>query len=158
ATAKTFRPIGDKVMAMGTRCHQSAMFIVYESPIQIFSGNPSQGLLEPEFMKLVGSIPTVWDTTIVIDAKLGDYIITARKKGDDWFIGAMCDWSPRELSVELPFLEIGNYRATLLEDGVNADRYASDYKLSKRKVSKSDKIPVKMAPGGGFIMRLQKEK
>ena len=158
ATAKTFRPIGDKVMAMGTRCHQSAMFIVYESPIQIFSGNPSQGLLEPEFMKLVGSIPTVWDTTIVIDAKLGDYIITARKKGDDWFIGAMCDWSPRELSVELPFLEIGNYQATLLEDGVNADRYASDYKLSKRKVSKSDKIPVKMAPGGGFIMRLQKEK
>lgn len=158
ATAKTFRPIGDKVMAMGTRCHQSAMFIVYESPIQIFSGNPSQGLLEPEFMKLVGSIPTVWDTTIVIDAKLGDYIITARKKGDDWFIGAMCDWSPRELSVELPFLEIGNYQATLLEDGVNADRYASDYKLSKRKVSKSDKIPVKMAPGGGFIMRLQKDK
>ena len=158
ATAKTFRPIGDKVMAMGTRCHQSAMFIIYESPIQIFSGNPSQGLLEPEFMELLGSIPTVWDTTIVIDAILGDYIITARKKGNDWFIGAMCDWTPRELLVELPFLESGKYKATVLEDGINADRFASDYKLSDRMVSKSDRIPIKMAPGGGFIMRLQKEK
>ncbi len=158
ATAKTFRPIGDKVMAMGTRSHQSAMFIIYESPIQIFSGNPSQGLLEPEFMELLGSIPTVWDTTIVIDAILGDYIITARKKGNDWFIGAMCDWTPRELLLELPFLESGNYKATVLEDGINADRYASDYKLSDRMVSKSDRIPIKMAPGGGFIMRLQQEK
>ncbi|MGZ8554550.1 MAG: glycoside hydrolase family 97 catalytic domain-containing protein, partial [Chitinophagaceae bacterium] len=74
ATAKTFRPIGEKVMAQGTRCHQAAMFIVYESPIQIFSGNPSQGLLEPAFMELLGSIPTTWDTTIVLDGKLGDYI------------------------------------------------------------------------------------
>ncbi len=93
ATAKTFRPIGEKVMSIGTRCQQAAMFIVYESPMQIFAGNPSQGLLEPQFMELLGSIPTTWDTTIVVDGKIGDYIITARRKGDDWFIGAMTDWT-----------------------------------------------------------------
>jgi alpha-glucosidase len=157
ATAKTFRPIGDKVMAPGTRCHQAAMFIVYESPIQIFSGNPSQGLLEPTFMELLGSIPATWDTTVVLDGKVGDYIITARKKGIDWFVGAMTDWTPRELTINLSFLDEGYYEATLCEDGVNADRYASDYKLTNRKFSKTDSYTIKMAPGGGFILRLQKK-
>ena len=109
ATAKTFRPIGDKVMSQGTRCHQAAMFVVYESPISIFAGNPSQGLLEPAFMSLLGSIPTVWDTTIVIDGRVGDYIITARKKNNEWFIGAMTDWTRRELKLDLSFLPNGEY-------------------------------------------------
>ena len=157
ATAKTFRPIGDKVMSMGTRCHQAAMFIVYESPIQVFSGNPSQGLLEPDFMELVGSIPTTWDTTIVIDGKVSDYIITARKKGSDWFIGAMTDWSARELSFDLSFLDDGNYEATICKDGLNADRYPSDYVLEKREFSKSSPVAFKMETGGGYLMRIRKK-
>lgn len=156
ATAKTFRPVADKVMAPGTRCHQAAMFIVFESPIQLFSGNPSQGLLEPTFMQLLGSIPTTWDTTIVLDGKVGDYIVTARKKGDDWFIGAMTDWTARELSIPLSFLDAGGYEATICEDGINADRYASDYKLTRATISGTDSYKIRMAPGGGFILRLQK--
>ncbi|MEP7376594.1 MAG: glycoside hydrolase family 97 protein [Chitinophagaceae bacterium] len=157
ATAKTFRPIGEKVMAPGTRCHQAAMFIVYESPIQIFSGNPSQGLLEPGFMELLGSIPTTWDTTIVLDGKVGDYIVTARKKGDDWFLGAMTDWTERELNIDLSFLDEGEYKATICEDGVNADRYASDYKLSNKAVTRTARLKIKMAPGGGYVLKLQKK-
>ena len=158
ATSKTFRPIGDKVMAPGTRCHQAAMFVVYESPIQIFSGNPSQGLLEPSFMELIGSIPTTWDTTIVMDGKVGDYIVTARKKGSDWFIGAMTDWTGRELVFDLSFLDDGIYTATICEDGINADRYPSDYKLFAADISKQAKLKINMAPGGGYIMRLRKKK
>jgi alpha-glucosidase len=157
ATTKTFRPIGDKVMSIGTRCNQAAMFIVYESPIQIFSGNPSQGLLEPSFMELLGSIPTTWDTTIVLDGKVGDYIVTARKKGTDWFIGAMTDGTARELTVDLSFLEEGVYEGTICEDGINADRYASDYKLSNRQIIKKEPIKINMAPGGGYVLRLQKK-
>ena len=149
ATAKTFRPIGEKVMSIGTRCQQAAMFIVYESPMQIFAGNPSQGLLEPQFMELLGSIPTTWDTTIVLDGKLGDYIVTARRKGDDWFIGAMTDWTPRDLNIKLDFLDGENYMAVVCEDGINADKYASDYTLSARMVKKGEAINIKMAPGGG---------
>lgn len=155
ATAKTFRPIGDKVMAMGTRMHQAAMFIVYESPIQLFSGNPSQGWLEPDFMELVGSIPTTWDTTIVIDGRLGDYIITARRKGRDWFIGGMTDWTQREITIPLPFLENGKYNTVICEDGINADRYPSDYLLRQGEISNSDSLRISMAPGGGFVMRLR---
>lgn len=157
ATTKTFRPIGDKVMSLGTRCHQAAMFIVYESPIQLFSGNPSQGLLEPSFMDLLGSVPTTWDTTIVLDGKVGDYIVTARKKGNDWFVGAMTDWSARDLTVDLFFLEEGDYEAAICEDGINADRYPSDYKLSTIQVSKTTTTKIKMAAGGGYIMRLKKK-
>ena len=158
ATSKHFVPIGDKVMSPGTRCHQAAMFVVYESPIQIFSGNPSQGLLEPSFMELIGSIPTTWDTTIVLDAKVGDYIVTARKKGTDWFVGAMTDWTARELSLDLSFLGEGIYEATICEDGINADRYASDYKLLNRQITKRESLKINMAPGGGYVLRLLKKK
>jgi alpha-glucosidase len=156
-TAKTFRPIGDKVMSIGTRCHQAAMFVVYESPIQIFSGNPSQGLLEPRFMELIGSVPTVWDTTIVLEGKIGDYIITARKKGNDWFIGGMTDWTSRTFSVPLSFLDEGEYEAVICEDGINADRYASDYTLQTANAGMKSTLQVKMAPGGGYLVRLRKK-
>jgi hypothetical protein len=157
ATAKTFRPIAEKVMSIGTRCQQAAMFIVYESPMQIFAGNPSQGLLEPQFMELLGSILTTWDTTIVLDGKLGDYIVTARRKGDDWFIGAMTDWTPRDLNIKLDFLNGENYMAVICEDGINADKYASDYILSGRMVKKGEAINIRMAPGGGLVIRLRKQ-
>ncbi len=157
ATQKTFRPISEKVMSMGTRCHQAAMFVVYESPITIFSGNPSQGMMEPRFMELLGSIPTVWDTTIVLDGKIGDYIITARKKGNDWYIGAMTDWTGRELSIDLSFLDEGNYIAEICEDGINADRYPSDYSIKTQAVNKKATRSIKMAPGGGYLMRLKKQ-
>jgi alpha-glucosidase len=157
ATARTFRPIADKVMSMGTRCHQAAMFVVYESPVQFFSGNPSQGLLEPAFMELVGSIPTTWDTTIVVDGKVGDYIITARKKDEDWFVGAMTDWSAREFLLDLSFLGNGNYEAMICEDGLNADRYASDYSLHSKIVTRETALALKLAPGGGYVLRLRKK-
>ena len=158
ATPKTFRPVSEKVMTIGTRCQQAAMFIIYESPIQLFSGNPSQALMEPAFMELLGSIPTTWDTTTVIDGKVGDYIITARKKGNDWFVGAMTDSAARDLKIDLSFLDDGKYEATICEDGINADRYPSDYKISKSILSKINSLPIKMAPGGGYIVRLQKNK
>lgn len=158
ATKKTFRPIEEKVMAPGTRCHQLAMFVVYDSPMQIFSGNPSQGFMEPAFMELLGSIPTVWDETKIIDGKVGEYIITARKKGDKWFIGSMSNWQPRELKLSLDFLDASStYSATICEDGINADRYASDYTINERKLTGKDSLTIKLAPGGGFMMRLKKQ-
>jgi len=157
ATRQTFKPIAEKVMSWGTRCQQLAMFIVYESPMQFFSGNPSQGFSEPAFMDLMGSIPTTWDDTKVLDAKVGDYIVTARKKNNDWYIGAMTDLTPRELSITLPFLEDAGYDATICEDGINADRYASDYRLYTKTVTKNEPLTIKMAPGGGYVIRLKKK-
>jgi alpha-glucosidase len=157
-TKLQFRPIGQKVMSQGTRCHQLAMFVVYDSPIQIFSGNPSQGLMEPEFMKLLGSIPTVWDETKIMDAQVSDYIITARKKDNAWFIGGMTDWTSREFSLPLEFLDSGDYDAELCSDGINAETYPSDYILRNFTFKKGEPLKIKMASGGGFVLRLIKKK
>jgi alpha-glucosidase len=152
ATKHTFRPISEKVMAMGTRMHQAAMFVVYESPIQIFSGNPSQGLMEPEFMELLGRIPTVWDETIVLDGKVGEYIVVARKKDNVWYIGGMTNWEGRTVEVDLSFLPDGDYDAVVAADGINADRYASDYTIVKRPVNRKSPVEITMAQGGGFLI------
>lgn len=157
ATKKTFRPIEDKVMSQSTRCHQLAMFVVYDSPMQIFSGNPSQGWLEPKFMELLGSLPTTWDDTKVLDAKVGKYIITARKKGDNWYIAGMSNWDARDVTIPLNFLKDGNYVATICKDGVNADRYASDYILENGTITKDKTMQMHMASGGGFLIRLMKQ-
>jgi alpha-glucosidase len=158
ATKEQFRPINKKVMSQGTRCHQLAMFVVYDSPIQIFSGNPSQGLKEPEFMQLMGDIPTTWDETKILDAKVSDYIITARKKGDDWFIGGMTDWTERSFDLPLDFLSDGEYEARLCRDGVNAANYPSDYLIEKLAFNNKSVLKIPMAPGGGFVLRLTKKK
>lgn len=157
ATKTTFRPIGEKVMSMGTRMHQAAMFVVYESPIQLFSGNPSQGLMEPKFMELIGSIPTVWDETIVLDGKVGEYILTARKKNDTWYIGGMTNWTGRALEVDFSFLGDGEYEATLAQDGLNADRYPSDYTITNQSVNKTTKLSVTMSKGGGFVAVIKRK-
>jgi alpha-glucosidase len=158
ATKEQFKPINKKVMSQGTRCHQLSMFVVYESPIQIFSGNPSQGLMEPAFMNLLGDIPTTWDETKILEAKVSDYIITARKKGEDWYIGGMTDWTAREFNLRLEFLDDGMYEATLCTDGVNAENYPSDYIIKQSSFDKKVPINIKMAAGGGFVLKLSKKK
>jgi len=157
ATKAQFRPIWGKVMSQGTRCHQLAMFVVYDNPLQIFSGNPSQGYIESKFMELLGSIPTTWDTTMILDAKVSDYIITARRKGEEWFIGGMTDWSSRNFTIPLDFLSEGNYEATVCDDGINSDRYPSDYSIKIFEATNKDSIQIQMASGGGYLLRLRKK-
>ncbi len=158
ATQKGFRQIEGMVMSQGTRCHQLAMFVVYDNPMQLFAGNPSQAWMEPEFMELLGSIPTTWDETYIIDGKVGKYIVTAREKKLNWFIGGMSDWSARDIDIKFDFLDEGaSYKATICKDGVNADRYAADYLLSGTTIKKNDSIKVHLAPGGGFLIKLEKQ-
>ncbi|MFD1142365.1 glycoside hydrolase family 97 protein [Larkinella insperata] len=157
ATKDQFRPIAGKVMSQGTRCHQLAMFLVYDSPLPIFSGNPSQALLEPRFMEFLGGFPTTYDETRILDAQLGDYIVTARRKGQDWYIAGMTDWTARDLTLRLDFLPMGEYEAVRCADGPNADRNPVDYQFSTQTVRPRDSLPVHLAPGGGFVVRLRRK-
>ncbi len=143
-------------MSMGTRCHQLAMYVVYESPLQMLADNPSNYLTEPDFVEFMSSIPVVWDETIVLDAKVSDYIILARRSGNDWYVGAMTDGESREFSFKFDFLEDGNYKMEFYRDGINADNYASDYMFESRNVTNSDEIIIKMAPGGGWTAKIHK--
>jgi alpha-glucosidase len=153
-----FRSIGKNPMSIGTRCHQLAMFAVYDSPLQIFSGNISQGLKEPEFMQLLGNIPTTWDETKILQGKVGEYIVTARKKGNDWYIAALNNSVPRDITMQLDFLIDGNYKTTICKDGLNAHNYGADYELVEKTFQKNEPVTIHLAPGGGFIIRLIKNK
>jgi len=149
-----FRPIGKNPMSIGTRCHQLAMFAVYDSPLQIFSGNISQGLKEPEFMQLLGSIPTTWDETKILQGKVGEFIITARKKGNKWFVAGLNNSNARAISVNFDFIEKAKFNMTICNDGVNAHNYGSDYAIRQKTIQYADMLDISMAPGGGFLIML----
>jgi len=157
ANKETFRPLANHVMSQGTRCHQLAMFVAYDSPLQMFSGNPSDAIQESEYTSFLLSLPTTWDDTKVIDAKLGDYLVIVRKKGNDWYLAAMTDWTDREMEIDLSFLESGSFTAYICEDGINARKHASDYRLRKETVDPSKKLKITMAAGGGFVAKIIKD-
>jgi alpha-glucosidase len=100
----------------------------------------------------------VWDTTIVIDASIAEYIITARKKDGNWYIGAMTDSVSRKFTVPIGFIGDGEFDATICEDGLNADRYAADYKISTKILSSKDSLTFTLQPGGGYMIRLIRKK
>jgi alpha-glucosidase len=141
-------------MSQGTRCHQLAMYVVYESPLQMLADSPSHYLREPDVMEFLGPVPTTWDETRVLDAKIGDYIVIARRKGREWYVGAMTDWTPRKLQVDLSFLPAGNFQMQSFEDGPNAVRYGNDFKKSSRRVNKTSRFEINLAEGGGWASRI----
>jgi len=156
ATRKTFAPIMSQPMALGTRCQQLAMYVVYEAPLQMLSDTPSNYLREPETMEFLAPVPTVWDETKVLDAKISQYVLLARRNGSDWYVGAMTDWTPRDLEVDFSFLPDGNYTLEAYQDGVNADRNASDYRKTTQPVTRATKMKIHLAPGGGFAARIHR--
>jgi alpha-glucosidase len=105
-------------------------------------------------MDFLSRVPTVWDETEIVGARLADYVIMARKSGEEWYVGAMTDWQPRDLVVDFAFLGEGRYEADIFEDGLNADRHGNDFSRSKKLISESDVIKLKLAPGGGWVARI----
>ena len=93
----------------------------------------------------------------MLAAEVGDYIALARRRGSEWYVGAMTDWTSRELTLDLSFLGPGKYSAEVFEDGVNADRNASDYRHTEGSVKKGDRLTDRLAPGGGWVARIRGE-
>jgi alpha-glucosidase len=151
ATKGTFAPIFGQPMALGTRCHQLAMYVVFESPLEMLADSPSNYMREPEAMEFLSPIPSVWDETKALDGKISEYALVARRTGNDWYVGAMTDWTARELEVDFSFLPEGNFWLEAYQDGVNADHHASDYVKTKVQVNKTTKLKIKLAPGGGWV-------
>jgi alpha-glucosidase len=156
AQERQFHPVFDRPMSMGTRVHQMAMYVVYESPLQMLADSPSNYLRERECLDFLSAVPTVWDETRALSARVGDWVAVARRHGDAWYVGAMTDWTARELELNLSFLDAGTWNATIYRDGVNAARAAIDYKKIERTVTATDVLTVRLAPGGGWVARLER--
>jgi len=155
AGRKRFAPISEAPMSLGTRAHQLALYVVFESPLQMLADSPSAYEAEPEVMDFLGPVPSTWDETRVLQAKLGDYVALARRKGGVWWIGAITDWSERDLALDLSFLPEGRFELDAFADGANADRWGSDYRRAKTPADRATKLTVHLAPGGGWAARLE---
>jgi alpha-glucosidase len=154
ANKKSFAAIFERPMSQGTRCRQLAMYVVYESPLQMLADSPSNYFREPDAMQFLSAVPTVWDDSIPLAGKIAEYVVIARRSGNDWYIGAMTDWTPRDISIDLSFLPAGQFTLAAYEDGINADRMASDYKMTKNDVDRTAKLTLKLASGGGWAARI----
>ena len=139
-------------MSQGTRCHQLAEYVVFDSPLNMLCDSPSNYMREQECIGFISRIPTVWDETFVLDGIVGEYIAVARRKGDDWYIGILGDWDARELTVRLPDGCIGK-RIEIFSDGVNAHRAAQDYRRTSGILEQNEMV-VRLAPGGGWAARI----
>jgi alpha-glucosidase len=137
-------------MSLGTRCHQLAMYVCYDAPLQMLNDSPSNYYKETESTSFISKMPTVWDETKVLDAKVGDYILIARQKDNNWYLGAMTDWTARSLNVDLSFLGEGTYEIEIMQDGLNAEVSCNDYKRIVKQVTKADKLKIDLAKGGGW--------
>ncbi len=157
ANKKNFAISFERPMSLGTRCHQLAMYVVYESPLQMLCDSPSSYQADPEIPAFLSQIPTVWDETIVLDACVANYILTARRRDDKWYLGGMTDFTPRTMEIDFSFLPDGNFRMELMRDGANADRFAEDYRREILNVNKQSRLNVSLASGGGFAAILVKE-
>ena len=155
AIRKNYAPIYTEPMSQGTRCRQLALYVVFESPFNMLCDTPSNYMREPESTAFIAEIPTVWDESIVLDGKMGEYIVTARRKGDVWYVGGITDWNARDIEVDCSFLGDKSYHATLFKDGVNAHRAGRDYKCESFPIKKDGKLKVHLAPGGGFALKIK---
>ena len=144
-------------MSKGTRVHQMAMYVVFESPIQMLSDNPTAYRKEQECTDFITKIPTTFDESVPLDGKVAEYVAIARRKGEIWYAGAMTNWSPRELTLDFSFLGKGSFKAEIFSDGVNADRDATDYKKEVIDIQAGDKLKVKLMHGGGWVARIEKK-
>jgi alpha-glucosidase len=143
-------PVFERPVSQGTRCHQVALFVLYESGIQMFADSPSNYEREQETTEFLSRIPVTWDDIKVLEAKVGEYLILARKKGNKWFIGGITNEDPRSFTIDLSFLGEGNHTATIMQDGINADRFAEDFEKLTKQVSNKTTLDIRMVKGGGF--------
>lgn len=149
-----FKSNNSRPGSQGTRCHQLGEYIVFESPFNMLCDSPTNYEKEPECTGFISKVPTTWDETKVLQGKVAEYIVTARRKGDVWYIGGINNWTEREVELDLSFLGEGSWKVELFQDGVNVRKCAQDFLVTRSDAGKS--LKVNMYKGGGFAARISR--
>ena len=157
AAKGNYRPINSEPMSQGTRCRQLALYVVFESPLNMLCDSPTAYMKEPQSLEFISQIPTTWDESIAINGKVAEYVTLARRKGNDWYIGGITNWDARDMEINLSFLPQGNYKVTLFTDGANAHKKGIDYKYKEYNINSTEVLNLHLAPGGGFAAKLEKQ-
>ena len=139
-----------------TRCHMLAMYIVMESYLSMVCDEPDAYRGQPGF-DFIMSIPTRWDDTVVPDASVSEYVAVARKNGGKWYLGCINNSKEREICIPLAFLGEGKWNLRLYRDAPGTDADPNVLSVEEIPVSAQDKLPVRLAAGGGCAMILTRE-
>lgn len=143
-------------MSVGTRAYQLALYVVFESGLQMLADNPVYYNREKECLDFMASVPVTWDETRCLYAKVGEAVVIARRKGDKWYIGGISGSKGKEVTIPLDFLSSGrSYNMVYSQDGVNADRQAMDYKRKTGQVDASTQITIRMVRNGGWAATIE---
>jgi alpha-glucosidase len=159
------RPTGtprtaDQPRVRTTLAKQLALYVVLYSPVQMAADLIENYADQPAF-KFVRDVPVDWDTTRVLDGRIGDYVIVARKQrgADDWYVGAISDEESRTFNISLDFLTPGaRYVAEVYADGPAAHWLTNPLPITitSRAVSSHTRLPMRLAAGGGQAIRLRR--
>lgn len=157
ASLKNYNISFDRPMALGTRSHQVAMYVIFESALQMLCESPSTYYKETETTEFISKIPTVWDETFPLEGKVGEHILIARRNGDTWYAAGMTNWNSREVILDFSFLPTGEYTVKLMKDGLNANKYAPDYAIETFDGNATTRKKITLASGGGFTAIINKK-
>jgi alpha-glucosidase len=143
-------------LQLGTRCHMLAMYVVLENYLGMVCDYPAAYEGQPgfEFLKIV---PTIWDETKVLDARVGEYIVIARRKGNDWYVGAITGHEGRAINIDCSFLKSGNWETTTFSDTEDAGAYPNKVNKQIKMIQSNDHIELRLAAGGGAVMHIVKK-
>jgi alpha-glucosidase len=144
-------------MVMGTRAQQLALYVVFQTPFQMVSDSPQAYANEPAF-KFIRDVPTQWDSMQVLNGEPGEYVTIARSHGNEWYLGSITNWTPRDLHVPLNFLEAGRYVAEIYQDAADAGTHPKDVTIKRQVVHKGEELTIHLASGGGCAIQFTPER
>ncbi|MFH6994322.1 glycoside hydrolase family 97 protein [Flavobacterium sp. FlaQc-48] len=153
ATKSEFKPSHSNPVSQGTRCHQLALYTIFEAPLQMMADSPTAYMAAQESTDFIAKVPTTFDETVSLNGEVGKSVTIARKKANTWYLGAITNWDSREITIDFSFLEKGKkFEAEIFSDGINADKAAVDYKREIVNVDSTTKLTYRLASGGGLAM------
>jgi alpha-glucosidase len=149
AARSSFKPHAVSPNVLGTRCHHLALYVIFENPLPMVSDVPSAYENQPGF-DFIEQVPTTWDATRFLAGEAGEYVAVARRKGKDWYLGGITNWTAREVRIPLDFLESNTAEMTLYRDAANSSEQPNHLEIEQRKVRKDESLLIRLAEGGGF--------
>ena len=157
-TQQSFKPVDPGMpLTMGTRCHELAMYVLYDQYLAMLCDSPVEYNKYPDVRSFLATVPVTFDYTKVLEARVGEYALVAKRAGEKWYVGGMTDWTARTAVVDLSFLEPGlQYAAEIFTDGYLANQNAEHYNHETATVNAGTKLTLNMAVGGGFVVVLRR--
>ncbi|NDV64269.1 glycoside hydrolase family 97 protein [Bacteroides sp. 224] len=151
-----FKPVDPGLpMAQGTRCHHLALFVILDQYFAMLCDSPAEYIKYPDIMSFLSKVPVTFDDTKVLSAKVGEYALMAKQKGDEWFVGGMTNWTARNMTADFSFLPAGKkYKAEIFKDGDKSYLYADQYVFETAEVNADTKLTIPLSQGGGFVIHL----